>query len=402
MPRREAPVPRRAVSDDDYEDSPFLRSSKRIQARRRILPQTWLGRIFAALCLILVAAGAVAGVLGVRSFLLHDPRFLIGSSSAIQIQGNSHLSRPQLLSIFGEDVGGNLFRVPLADRRHELENLPWVEHATVMRLWPDRLRVAVVERTPVAFVRQNSQISLVDANGVLLDMSPDGPGAPHYSFPVVTGIAASDPASTRAARMKIYQRFVADLDSGGPEISTELSEVDLSDPEDVKALIPDTSLEILVHFGDQDFLARYQNYKSHLDEWRQQYPNLASVDMRYNGQAVLGMKPGTNGAPADANPSATENATPAASAASGSPTDAGSTPALSLPPVVAQKPAAPAHPKTSAAKKPAVKSNVLVKKPVIAPAGYSTKHPLVQAISAPVANKTNAARPSPAVQGTNE
>jgi hypothetical protein len=101
--------------------------------------------------------------------------------------------------------------IPLAQRRAELESLPWVEHATVMRLLPNRVRVAIVERTPVAFVRQGSQIGLVDANGVLFDLpgrsycqraktargTPWKSGtaaaarnAPHYSFPVLTGISA--------------------------------------------------------------------------------------------------------------------------------------------------------------------------------------------------------------------
>ncbi len=75
-------------------------------------------------------------------------------SAAIQIAGNSHMSRAQLLSVFGEDVERNVFRIPLAQRRAELESLPWVAHATVMRLLPNRVRVAIVERTPVAFVRE--------------------------------------------------------------------------------------------------------------------------------------------------------------------------------------------------------------------------------------------------------
>ena len=60
----------------------------------------------------------------------------------------------------------------------------------------------------MAFVRQGSRIGLVDANGVLLDMPADGTVDTHYSFPVVTGIGLADPASTRAARMKIYKEFM--------------------------------------------------------------------------------------------------------------------------------------------------------------------------------------------------
>jgi cell division protein FtsQ len=110
---------------------------------------------------------------------------------------------------------------------------------------------------------------------------------------VVSGIVASDPLSTRAARMKIFSRFTSDLDSSGQKISEELSEVDLSNPEDVKALIPDHSNDILVHFGDTDFLERYRRFEEHLPEWRTTYPKLSSVDMRYERQVVLEMQPGS-------------------------------------------------------------------------------------------------------------
>jgi cell division protein FtsQ len=106
--------------------------------------------------------------------------------------------------------------------------------------------------------------------------------------------------------MKIFARFTSELDGSGEKISQELSEVDLSDPEDVKALIPDHSTEklateILVHFGDQDFLDRYKKFKEHLAEWRTVYPKLSSVDMRYERQVVLEMPPGSAAATAAGN-----------------------------------------------------------------------------------------------------
>ncbi len=266
----------------------------RVRFRGRILeiPKTLWGRIFSAAGLLLLAGCFAAGLLALRSFFLHDSRFTVASSSSIQTVGNTHLTRAQLLSVFGEDVERNIFSMPLAQRRAELESLPWVKHATVMRLLPNHIRIAVTERVPVAFVRQGTQIGMVDASGVLLDMPGDAPGDPHYSFPVITGISANDPASTRAARMKIYSEFTGELDSAGGHISEKLSEVDLSNPEDVKALIPEGPNDVLVHFGDTDFLSRYRKFEQHLPEWRSQYPKLASVDMRYERQVVLEMQPG--------------------------------------------------------------------------------------------------------------
>lgn len=275
------------------------------------LPQTLWGRLAFAVAILACLGVAAAGAAVVRDYILHDPHFVLRNWGAISIEGMDHLSRSELLSVFSDDVDRNLLRVPLAERRAELERLPWVERATVMRLLPDHLRVAVTERTPVAFVRHGARIGLVDANGVLLDL-PGGPEhsshpATVYSFPVVTGIEARDPLSVRAARMKIFTEFTTDLDSAGGMISGKLSEVDLSNPEDIKALIPEKG-DILVHFGDRDYLDRYRKFEEHLPEWRAQYPRLASVDMRYERQVVLEMQ---NGAPVPV-PGAEEPSAPAA------------------------------------------------------------------------------------------
>jgi len=300
------------------------------------IPTTLWGRIAAGAGLLLLTGAAIVGALLVRSFLLHDQHFMVASSESIQIAGNSHLTRPQLLSVFGEDVDRNLFTIPLAQRRAELESLPWVEHATVMRFLPNRVRVAIVERTPVAFVRQGTRIGLVDANGVLFDLPgpemergthPTAPNLSQYSFPVLTGISTGDPLSTRAARMRIYTGFVSALDAGGEGISRRLSEVDVSNPEDVQAVIPDpgaTGADILVHFGEEKFLDRYHQYQQHLAEWRAQYPKLASVDMRYERQVVLQMQPG---APAPIGDSAPAAAAPPGHAALSPAAPAPATPA---------------------------------------------------------------------------
>ena len=302
-------------ADDEYEQRP-QRPRVHLSFHGGLAPKSLWGRIAMGCVLLLLIGAGVAALLAVRNYLLHDEHFVVQSSESIQIAGNSRLSRAQLLSVFGEDVERNIFNIPLAQRRAELERLPWVEHATVMRLLPNRVRVAIVERTPVAFVRQGPEIGLVDAHGVLLNLpGPDMPGAgledaggqqnaatAQYSFPVLTGISAEDPLSTRAARMKIYMDFVAALDATGEKISHRLSEVDVSNPEDVKAILPDpapggtdavsSGADVLVHFGDGRFLERYRQYEQHLAEWRAQYPRLASVDLRYERQVVLEMQPG--------------------------------------------------------------------------------------------------------------
>lgn len=351
VPRRTSVAPKRKLRRDFSEDfaddfpeddeAPGKRRSQGLRLRFRWgMPETKWGRMAAGFALVMLAGLCFGALLLVKDSVMHDPRFFIQSASSIEIQGNVHLTRDELINIFGEDVERNIFYVSLAQRRAELQQLPWVEHATVMRLLPNRLRVSIVERTPVAFVRQGSQIGLVDASGVLLDMPQHGDA--HYSFPVVTGIVASDPLSTRAARMKIFEQFTSDLDSSGEKISQKLSEVDLSNPEDVKAVIPDDGKDVLVHFGDTDFLNRYRKFEEHLAEWRTQYPTLSSVDMRYERQVVLQMQQG-----------AAQAAGPASSAPNAASANGASTAA---PAQAAEKSAA------TAVVKPHAKAHAVVKK----------------------------------------
>ncbi len=288
----DARTSRPRADPDDAAEEPFLRARRRVPVRRGLLPawarSRWGQLAFAAA--LLAALGIVAALLvAARSFLDHDPRFRIDSSASIQTFGNSQLSRADLLSVFGSDIGRNLFFVPLAQRRLALEQIPWVRQATVMRLLPNQLRVAVTERTPIAFVQVRGRIELADADGVLLTMTPQQMAARHYSFPVVSGIVPADPLSVRSARMHLYQRFIADLDSTGEPISAQLSEVDLSDPNDVRATVPANGSDLLLYFGQEDFLARWRNYQAHIAQWQQQYPKLASIDLRYDREVVLKM-----------------------------------------------------------------------------------------------------------------
>jgi len=188
-----------------------------------------------------------------------------------------------VMDVFGADLGRNVFFVPLDERKKQLEEIPWVESAAVSRLLPDRLTVYIRERTPVAFVQIGSRIGLIDARGVLMDL----PRNTKYSFPVVRGVGEAEPLPTRTLRMKIYSRLVRELDAEGAQYSKDLSEVDLSDPEDVKVTTSDRAGSVLIHLGNEQFLERYKVYMAHVQEWRQQFHKLESVDLRYERQIIV-------------------------------------------------------------------------------------------------------------------
>ena len=145
------PFPREELDDarlvdlDFPEESPFLRAQKRVSARRSSLPKKTANRLLwgAVAVGLLAVIGVIAAVLyqyGERSW-----RFRIDSSDNIDVVGNENVTKAQIMEVMGADIGRNIFFVPLSQQKAQLEQIPWVESASVMRFVPNRLRVEVHE-----------------------------------------------------------------------------------------------------------------------------------------------------------------------------------------------------------------------------------------------------------------
>jgi cell division protein FtsQ len=283
--------------DLDGEEAQFLRTNRRVPVRRNAIPKKAASQLKLAgvIAAVVVACGGLSA--WAYGYGMTSWRFRIQSSDAVEITGVKNASRAHVMEVAGADIGRNVFFVPLDERKKQLEQIPWVQEATVMRLLPNRIAVTIHERTPVAFAQIGSRISLIDANGVVMGLPANR--QTKYSFPVIRGITDAEPLSSRAAAMKIYNRLVSELggnddgtaSSGGTNAGTnyvkQLSEVDLSDPENVKVTANDPGGTMVVHLGKEDFLPRYKLYVTHIAEWRQQFQNVQSVDLRYEGQVVV-------------------------------------------------------------------------------------------------------------------
>jgi cell division protein FtsQ len=281
----------RLVDLEVEEESPFLRGQKRVSARRGPLPKKTLHLLgWSALALVFACVAGVVGT-GLYQYGERNWRFRIESSDDIEVMGTHNVPRAQIMEVMGGDIGRNIFFIPLSERKAHLEKIPWVESASVMRFVPNRLQIEIRERTPIAFARVGSRIWLIDAGGTLMELPTAG--KQKFSFPVIVGMNAGEPLSTRTARMKIYNQLLRELDADGAHYSQELSEVDISDQDDVKVLANDPGGAVLVHLGAANFLNRYKIYVTHVQAWRQQFEKLESVDLRYDHQIIV--NPDTQG-----------------------------------------------------------------------------------------------------------
>jgi cell division protein FtsQ len=236
-----------------------------------------------ALAFAVVLTASLVTFHELEQFLIRDPRFALngleGDEAAIEIAGAAHASRTQIERVFAIDLGRSVYLLPLADRREALRSVNWVKDASIARIWPNRVVVSVQERKPVAFLTlAPSRFALIDEDGVILP-----PAADRFALPVLTGVRVSDALSDRRDRVHRMMRLMLDL--GGD--AGNVSEIDVSDRDNLKVTAPREGRIVTLLLGDRDFAQRYQNFVNHYSEIKRRLPNAATLDLRLEDRITV-------------------------------------------------------------------------------------------------------------------
>jgi cell division protein FtsQ len=266
----------------------YLRRQKPVEIRRKKFggkSATFYRNLF--LWILAAAAGAVA-IYITGDFLLHSPKVLLLKPDQVEVNGNHVVTREAVLQPFYKDRGRSVLRIPLDGRRSEIEQISWVQSASVQRILPNRIRVDVSERTPIAFVRNGNELALIDGYGVILDR----PQGQDLHFPIVTGLSDSMPRAERQKRMETYQEFMRGADMVRSGSSDFVSEVDLANPHDLRLVmagLPGLNVPqaITLHLGSNEFTGKYRMLIENFAQWQSNAGCVQSVDLQYARQVVL-------------------------------------------------------------------------------------------------------------------
>ena len=264
--------------EEDARPAPRKTAANSARTRRFSTP-----RLIATFVTAAVILSAVLFALHlIEQFLIMDPRFALGQpgdEAALQISGAAHASRPAIQKIFADDEGASVYLIPLTERRDAVREVPWVREASVARVWPNRVIVRVQERTPVAFVRLNSsRFGLIDAEGVILPQATD-----RFKLPVLAGVRSSDSVVARRQGVQRMLRLTAELG----DATANISEIDVSDGDNLKVSQPYDGRFLTLLLGDRNFKARYGNFLSHYSQIQQRLPGAAVLDLRLEDRITV-------------------------------------------------------------------------------------------------------------------
>lgn len=157
--------------------------------------------------MMLIAGVALASVASGVWWLAHRPMFDLRRVEIDAAPGHAlrHSSSSELRRGVFRGVRGNFFTVDLEGLRATMESVPWVRHAAVRRVWPNRLRIEIEEHRPLAVW---DDVRLVNTFGEIyganiVQAEEDG------ELPRFSGPAGSEPMVV--SRFEELRRWLADL-----------------------------------------------------------------------------------------------------------------------------------------------------------------------------------------------
>ncbi len=88
---------------------------------------------------------------------------------SVEVSGNLVLGSDEVISSSGIVIGTSLLSLRVRDIQAQVEMLPYVRTARVIREFPSRVRISIDERTPVGYLLVDGTFLAVDREGVILE-----------------------------------------------------------------------------------------------------------------------------------------------------------------------------------------------------------------------------------------
>ncbi|WP_375687549.1 MULTISPECIES: cell division protein FtsQ/DivIB [unclassified Bartonella] len=119
----------------------------------------------------------------------------------VDIRGNNRLAKQDILKILKLDVASSIFTFDVERARSLLEKQPWVQSANVQKIYPNRMRISIVEREPYAIWQHDGLVDIVDYTGrVIVPFK----GKNVWNLPLVVGQGAQNAAKVFIQALLVY------------------------------------------------------------------------------------------------------------------------------------------------------------------------------------------------------
>ncbi|KTC82395.1 cell division protein FtsQ [Legionella cherrii] len=190
--------------------------------------------------------------------------------TTIKVAANyEHVTHKELEAVLGKYLSASFFTISVSGLQKELNEMNWIDTATVERVWPDTLKIRLVEKKPVA-IWDNA---LMTEDGRLFN---EGAVPAGLNIPQLKG-----PPSQQAEVLQVYEKLSKILSMYG----VNATGLHLRENQSWVLLL---SNDIKIYLGKKELEERLLRFcKAYPAVFAEKIEQLSSVDLRYpRGMAV--------------------------------------------------------------------------------------------------------------------
>lgn len=121
--------------------------------------------------------------------------------TSIALVGERHITREEVLTTAGVTGRTSLLFLDAAKTRERLMSNPWIADATVLKLYPGRLHIAITERDAFALWQKDGKVTVIADDGTVVERYVSKRFA---KLPLVVGVGAERQAKEFLALMGRY------------------------------------------------------------------------------------------------------------------------------------------------------------------------------------------------------
>jgi len=241
---------------------------------RRRKRSVWLALVrplATAFALVAVPGGLIAWVLTSSRFYLRD----------LSVEGTHRVSADRLRQTLAPLRGENLVRLPLSRIETLLRSQPWIESVEIEKVLPDRVRVSIRERRPVALLAgAGGELSWADPSGH--PIARVAPGEKTEGF-LVVDLTSAGPDAPAALSQALD--VAAELGRAKRAWASGLTRVDVLGEGDFRLHTKDLAYPLLVRRSD--LVLKVHRFEELLPELERRYQALEAVDLRFARRIVI-------------------------------------------------------------------------------------------------------------------
>jgi cell division septal protein FtsQ len=177
--------------------------------------------------------------------------FELDSENGIEIIGDINVPKEKIAQIVKSNTDDNIVWNSDVDAiKSEIKKFPYAREVSVSKVLPDRIRVYVQARVPIAIVRVNGNDYWVDVEGKRLNKVKE---EEHPPFTMFGWAEDNSDAATEdnIKRVKLYLELLENWKSY--EIAKRVKAVDLSDIKDPQAIVEDSGQTVRILLSKEDY-----------------------------------------------------------------------------------------------------------------------------------------------------